>query len=210
MSRPAPLRCPARTVAVLVTSTVRPLELSIYRQVFEVDRAARGAPAFGFVVAGEHPGVPVGPGVTPTAGLDRLAAADVVAVAPPLCPGLDVGAAVGEALHGAVDAGARILAVGAAVFTLAATGLLDGRRVACHGRAADRLARRYPRVRVVPGVRYVDDDPILTAAGVGAGLDLCLHLVRKDHGVAAADAIARRPAVSPPRRRPLSALRWHG
>jgi len=100
-----------------------------------------------------------------------------------------VGSAVRAALHDAADAGARILAVGAAVFTLAATGLLDGHRVACHGRAADRLIRRYSRVRVVPGVRYVDDDPFLTAAGATAGLDLCLHLVRKDHGASAAELI---------------------
>jgi transcriptional regulator GlxA family with amidase domain len=81
--------------------------------------------------------------------------------------------------------------VGEAVLTLAAAGLLDGRAASTCPAHADELRRRFPRVRIAPGVRYVDDDPIFTAADGPAGLDLCLHLVRKYHGAAAAAAIAR-------------------
>jgi transcriptional regulator GlxA family with amidase domain len=91
------------------------------------------------------------------------------------------------------------MAVCSAAFTLAAAGLLDGRRVATHWMHAAELARRFPRVRVDPGVLYVDDDPILTSAGTAAGIDLCLHLVRKDHGAAVAATIARRMVVAPHR-----------
>lgn len=81
--------------------------------------------------------------------------------------------------------------MGGAVLTVAAAGLLDGRRVSTCPAFAEELRRRYPRVRTAVGVRYVDDDPIFTAADGPAGLDLCLHLVRKYHGAAAAAAIAR-------------------
>jgi len=120
-----------------------------------------------------------GPLFTATAVLEE---ADVVAVAPAGCcaPG------VAPRLRAAAGRGCRILAVGPAVASLAATGLLDGHRVAVREEQALAFARRFPRVRVAPGVRFVDDDPVLTAPDHRAGLDLCLHLVRKDHGAAAA------------------------
>ena len=82
-------------------------------------------------------------------------------------------------------------------------GLLDGRRATTHWAHAERLAERYPAVTVDPGVLYVDDGDVLTSAGVAAGIDLCLHLVRRDHGAEVANAVARRIVVAPaPRRRP--------
>ncbi|MDQ3664017.1 MAG: helix-turn-helix domain-containing protein, partial [Actinomycetota bacterium] len=78
-------------------------------------------------------------------------------------------------------------------------GLLDGRRAATHWRYADALASRYPQVEVDADVLYVDDDPILTSAGSAAGIDLCLHIVRKEHGAGVANALARRMVVPPHR-----------
>ncbi|BCJ48761.1 hypothetical protein Asp14428_02360 [Actinoplanes sp. NBRC 14428] len=108
--------------------------------------------------------------------------ADVVAVAPAGClvPGL------AARLRAAVGRGCRVVASGPAVGSLAATGVLDGRRVAVRDGQQPFFARRFPRVRVAAGVRFVDDDPVLTAADSRGGLELCLHLVRKDHGAAAA------------------------
>jgi transcriptional regulator GlxA family with amidase domain len=80
---------------------------------------------------------------------------------------------------------------------LAATGLLDGRRAATHWRYAPLLARRYPRVKVTPDVLYVDGEDLLTSAGTAAGIDLCLHLVRADHGSALANQVARACVVPP-------------
>ena len=105
-----------------------------------------------------------------------------------------------EALRRAHARGARIASVCTGAFALAAAGLLDGRRATTHWMHADELADRWPRVSVVPDVLYVHDDPqVVTSAGVAAGIDLCLHLVRVDHGAAVANAIARRIVVAPHR-----------
>jgi len=82
-------------------------------------------------------------------------------------------------------------------FALAAAGLLDGRRATTHWHDAADLAARYPRVRVDPDVLWVEEGQVLTSAGVAAGIDLCLHLVRTDHGAEAAVQIARRMVVAP-------------
>ncbi|GIF22612.1 transcriptional regulator GlxA family with amidase domain [Actinoplanes tereljensis] len=175
-----------------MSDTVRPFELAVYCEVFGTDRTAAGAPVFDFAIASAAPGVPVpvfgGLTVTPAAGLDRLSEADLVAVAPPVAPVRAVDPAVATALHAAIARGARVVALGSATFTLAAAGLLDGRTVAAPWIYAPQLADWFPRVRVDPSVGYVDDDPVLTAA---AGIDLCLHLVRKDHGAVAAGAVAQ-------------------
>ena len=92
--------------------------------------------------------------------------------------------------------GARLVSICSGAFVLAATGLLDGRRAATHWRYAALLARRYPRVKVVPDVLYVDGDDLLTSAGTAAGIDLCLHLVRRDHGADVANRVARRMVVA--------------
>jgi AraC family transcriptional regulator, transcriptional activator FtrA len=82
---------------------------------------------------------------------------------------------------------------------LAEAGLLDGRRATTHWGSAAELARRFPRVRVEPDVLYVDERDVLTSAGVAAGLDLCLHVIRSDHGAALAAALARRTVIAPHR-----------
>src|SRR5664279_2358528 len=84
-------------------------------------------------------------------------------------------------------------------YALAQAGLLDGRPATTHWRDTDRLARLFPTIDVRPDVLYVDDGNVLTSAGVAAGIDLCLHIVRTDHGAEAATRIARRMVVAPHR-----------
>lgn len=103
------------------------------------------------------------------------------------------------ALRKAHARGTRIASICSGAFVLAAAGLLDGRRATTHWANVETLARRYPRVRIEPDVLYVDDGEILTSAGLAAGLDLCLHIVRRDHGAEVANEVARRLVVAPHR-----------
>lgn len=103
------------------------------------------------------------------------------------------------ALDTARDAGARLASVCTGAFVLAAYGTLDGRRATTHWLSADRLARAHPRVEVDADVLYVDEGEVLTSAGEAAGIDLCLHLIRRDHGAATAADVARRTVVPPHR-----------
>lgn len=133
------------------------------------------------------------------AGLERLAGAGTVII--PGWTGIDVPvpARVLDALREAHARGARLLSICSGAFVLAATGLLDGRRATTHWRYADALQRRYPRIAVDPAVLYVDEGQLLTSAGSAAGLDLCLHLVRRDHGPDIANLVARRLVIPPHR-----------
>jgi len=103
------------------------------------------------------------------------------------------------ALRKAHAEGARLVSICSGVFVLAATGLLDGKRATTHWRYADRLMSRFPKIRVEPDVLYVDEGNILTSAGSAAGIDLGLHIVRRDYGAEIANEIARR-LVMPPHR----------
>lgn len=132
-------------------------------------------------------------------GLDELARAGTVivpAVADPFSPQPP---ALVEAVRAAHDAGARVASICSGAFVLAAAGLLDGRRATVHWMYASVLAERYPEVTVDPAVLYVDDGDILTSAGTAAGLDLCLHIVRLDHGAETANMLARRLVIPPHR-----------
>jgi AraC family transcriptional activator FtrA len=104
-----------------------------------------------------------------------------------------------RALQRAHAGGARLVSICSGVFVLAATGLLDGKRVTAHWRHAERLIARYPNLRVEPDVLYVDEGNILTSAGSTAGIDLGLHIIRLDYGAEIANEIARR-LVMPPHR----------
>jgi transcriptional regulator GlxA family with amidase domain len=140
--------------------------------------------ASGFVLDGHH-------------GIDDLVGADTVIV--PAAPELEAPPALAEAVRTAHDRGARLASICSGAFVLAAAGLLDGRRATTHWRYAAELARRHPSIVVDPAVLYVEDGGIFTSAGTAAGLDLCLELVRRDHGAAAANAVARRLVVPPHR-----------
>jgi transcriptional regulator GlxA family with amidase domain len=96
------------------------------------------------------------------------------------------------AIKAAHRSGARVVSLCTGAFVLAAAGLLDGRPATTHWNCADELARRYPAVKLNPGVLYVDDGDVLTSAGTTAGIDLCLHIVRRDRGAAVANTLARR------------------
>ena len=129
--------------------------------------------------------------------MDRLAQAGTIIV--PGWRGADepVPAAVIDALRHA--RGARLLSICSGAFVLAATGLLDGKRATTHWRYADALRSRYPRIQVDADVLYVDEGQLLTSAGSAAGLDLCLHLLRRDYGPARANQVARRLVIPPHR-----------
>lgn len=128
-------------------------------------------------------------------GLERLEDAGTIIV--PGWRGVDAAppAALLEGLRQAHARGARLLSFCSGVFVLAATGLLDGRRATTHWRYAELLAQRYPRIRIEPDVLYVDEGQLLTSAGSAAALDLSLHLIRRDYGPEAANAVARRAVV---------------
>lgn len=95
--------------------------------------------------------------------------------------------------------GARLVSICSGAFVLAATGLLNGRRAATHWKLSDKLSKQYPQIKVVSDVLYMDDEDILTSAGGAAGIDLCLHIIRKDFGTVAANNVARHLMVSPHR-----------
>jgi transcriptional regulator GlxA family with amidase domain len=184
---------PHRVVA-LVANEVVAFDLAIPAQVF-----GRGRAQYAWTVCAPAAGtVPTETGfdVVVPHGLEELERADTVIV-----PGIGDGAwplpAVAlDALRAASERGARVASICTGAFVLAAAGLLDGRRATTHWRYAGLLAREFPRVTVDPDVLYVDEGDILTSAGVAAGVDLCLHIVRRDLGAAAANAIARQMVVA--------------
>lgn len=195
---------PARrhTVSVLTFDGMAPFELGSVVEVFGLPRPELDVPWYDLRVCSLERGPmrAVG-GFTMTAehGLDAFAAADtVMVVAVPDVLG-DPAPEVVAALREARERGARVVSICSGAFALAAAGLLDRRAATTHWRYADLLQRRYPKIRVTPDVLYVDGDDVLTGAGSAAGLDMCLHLVRKDHGARVANAVARRLVVPPHR-----------
>jgi AraC family transcriptional activator FtrA len=189
---------PHRVVA-LVHPPQSPFELSCASEVFGLDRPGLAA-RYEFQVCTLRPGpVPTlgGYAITATRGLSALRRADTIVI--PGWHAEDVPAPVLQALRDAHRRSTRILAICFGAFVLAAAGLLDGRRATTHWRGAAELTRRYPQVRVDADVLYVDHGDVATSAGTAAGIDLCLHVVRTDHGAAYAAEIARH-MVMPPRR----------
>ena len=189
-------------VAVLLFSGGPIFESSIPLSVFGIDRQDAGVPRYRLLVcAGEEGPLRTTGGLELSApyGLEALSRAGTVVVPawrsisqPP-----PAGALTG--LRRAHEEGARIIGLCTGAFVLAAAGLLDGRPATTHWMYAPTLAKRYPSVHVDPRELFVDDGDILTSAGTAAGIDLCLHVVRTDHGADAANALARRLVV-PPRR----------
>ena len=132
-------------------------------------------------------------------GLDRLLAAGTIVIPGWEAIDVPVPPKVLDALREAHAGGARLLSICSGAFVLAATGLLDGKRATTHWRYAEELQRRYPNIHVDRNVLYVDEGGVLTSAGSAAGLDLCLHLVRRDYGPAVANHVARRLVIAPHR-----------
>ncbi|MGX4689905.1 helix-turn-helix domain-containing protein [Streptomyces sp. JNUCC 63] len=191
-------------VAAVLLDGVHPFELAVVCEVFGLDRSDEGLPVYDFAVASAE-GASLRTHVTGLTlstpyGLERLEEADLIAVpASDANVSRDHPPALLDALNRAVGRGARVLSVCSGVFVLGAAGLLDGRRCAVHWRHADELARRFPRAVVEPDVLYVDEDPVITSAGTAAGIDACLHIVRKEQGPEVANKIARRMVVPPHR-----------
>lgn len=132
-------------------------------------------------------------------GLADLAAADTVIVPSVRDVAEPVAPEVVEAIGAAYARGARLVSICSGAFALAAAGVLDGRAATTHWLYVDRLQQQYPDVDVDPTPLYVDTDRVLTSAGCAAGLDLCLHIVRRDHGARVANDVARRLVIAPHR-----------
>lgn len=184
-------------VAVLVLDGAKPLDVGIPAQVF----TTRASMPYEVRVCGAAPGpVTGGDGLAyhVTHGLEALAWADIVFV-----PGYrqpdreDPPRAVIKALVAAHERGARLAAISTGAFALAATGLLDGRRATTHWHYTRALAAKYPLVRVDENVLFVDEGSVLTSAGAASGIDLCLHVLRGDLGIAASNHAARRLVAAP-------------
>lgn len=186
-----------RVVALALPEVVA-FDLSIAAQVF----GHREEAMYEFLVCAPAPGaVPTTTGFALLAehGLDALERAATVLVPGFEDPRAQLPDPVLDALRAADERGVRMVSICTGAFALAAAGVLDGRRATTHWRATALLGRRYPGIRVEPDVLYVDDGRVLTSAGVAAGIDLCLHIVRTDFGQRAANAIARRIVVAPQR-----------
>ncbi|MEV4294222.1 helix-turn-helix domain-containing protein [Microbispora rosea] len=180
------------TVAILALDHVVPFDLATPIEVFGRTRLPDGRRPYRVRVCGPAPEVETEAfALRVPYGVDALAEADTVVVpgrseraGPPPAEAL-------EALRDAASRGTRLASICVGAFTLAEAGLLDGLRATTHWAAAPLLARRFPLVDVRPDVLYIDNGQVLTSAGAAAGLDLCLHMIRRDHGSAVAADAAR-------------------
>jgi len=189
-------------VVALVYDGLCAFEFSCAAEVFGLARPELGSDWYRFEtcsVRGRDVRGQYGLRMKATGGLERLMSAGTIVI--PGWEGIDVPvpAVLLDALRKARARGARLLSICSGSFVLAATGLLDGRRATTHWRYADAFRERFPRVEVDANVLYVDEGGILTSAGSAAGLDLCLHLVRRDWGPAIANQVARRLVIPPHR-----------
>lgn len=188
---------PSHRVVVLLIEGVLPLDLGIPLQIF-----GRKDLAHYSVTTASADGTPVdmcgGTTVTPTAGLELLEAADTVIV-----PGYSLTGPIPvdivAALRAAHQRGTRMVSICTGAFALAQAGVLDGLAVTTHWQNCADLAEQYPLTMVDPDVLYIDTGQVLTSAGVAAGIDLCLHIVRSDLGAGVANHIARMIVAAPRR-----------
>jgi transcriptional regulator GlxA family with amidase domain len=194
-------------IAIFALDGVIPFELGIPLRIFGAARGTEdGAPLYEIATCSIEPGAVRTEADFPIVvqhGLEALAQADTVVVpashelgpvytdgvlTPPL-----------KAAFAAIRPGTRVVSICTGSYLLAAAGLLDGRPATTHWTSADHFQRLFPQVRVDPDVLYVDDGDLLTSAGVAAGIDLCLHIVRRDCGTAVANSVSRRTVVPPHR-----------
>jgi transcriptional regulator GlxA family with amidase domain len=222
---PAPRR---HRVAVLIRPGFIPFELGIPHRIFGIARDAEHRPLYEVMTC-----TPGGPGLVRSDsdvlvqvehGPQILGTADTVVVPASHTSGPDGADPAGgdarltpelAAALARIRPGARLMSICTGAFVLAAAGLLDDRPATTHWSESGRFRQLYPRVRLDPGVLYTDDGDVLTSAGVASGIDLCLHVLRRDHGTAVAQDVARRTVVPPHRdggqaqyiRRPVAAER---
>jgi transcriptional regulator GlxA family with amidase domain len=194
----------AHRIAVLALDHVVGLDLGTAAQVFGTARDAAGKRLYRVEMCtpgGRPVRVTAGYAAHPDHDLSLTETADTVVV-----PGIHAGSPMTDgtvdpevttALRNAYARGARVMSICTGSFVLAAAGLLDGRRATTHWAHADDFRSLHPSVHLDPGVLFVDDGDILTSAGVAAGIDLCLHVIRRDHGAEVANHAARRCVVPP-------------
>jgi transcriptional regulator GlxA family with amidase domain len=207
VSTTLPYASPHR-VAVLVRHGVMPLELGLVHQLFGAAKSPVGGDALYEVVT-----CALEPGTVRTNadfpihvahGADVLAAADTVIVPAtheedePESAGR-LGSALDRALGRIRRPGTRVASICTGAFVLAAAGWLDGKRATTHWKSTDHFRRLFPAVDLDQDVLYTDEGDVLTSAGEAAGIDLCLHLIRCDHGAAVANDVARSTVVPPHR-----------
>lgn len=200
VARAGPLPAVER-VAVIALDRVAPFELGVVCEVFGTDRSANGLPRYDFKICsadGEPVRTQSGFDITPHADLGPVETADLIAVPahPVRC---DAPRAVLDAMRRAAERGALFLSVCSGAFLLGEAGLLDGRRCTTHWMYAGELQARFPTADVQCEALYIEDGNVLTSAGTAAGIDACLHLVRRLHGSAVATSLARRMVVPPHR-----------
>ena len=189
-----------KNVVLLAIPGVAPFEFGVVCEVFGVDRSDTGGPKFDFTIATADPGA-----VRTSLGFDLMiandlsvaAGADLIAVPAHSIDAIDERFL--DVIRQAEARGAWILSVCSGAFALAQAGVLDGRRSTTHWMHADRLAEEFPATAVNPDVLFVEDRGVVTSAGTAAGIDAALHIVRKEHGAASANVIARRMVVPPQR-----------
>lgn len=188
-------------IVLLATEGVTPFEFGVICEVFGIDRSESGGPRFDFTIATPTPGpvtTSLGFELTITNDLSVAADADLVAITA-RSPSGTTHPEILRVLADAEKRGAWILSVCSGAFTLAEAGILDGRRATTHWMYSDTLAAEYPLVDVDADVLFVDDRNVITSAGTAAGIDACLHLVRRELGAGMANIIARRMVVPPQR-----------
>jgi len=192
-------------VAVFVRNGVLSFELGIVHRIFGQARTASGAALYEVLTCAPEPGVVSTDAdfdIAVALGPEALSRADTVVV-----PGSQLDFEPGDAFADSstvlallnIRSDTRIASVCSGSFLLATAGLLDGRRATTHWRSSDRFRTLFPKVEFNPDVLYTDDDGVLTSAGAAAGIDLCLHIVRTDHGAAVANEVARGTVVPPHR-----------
>lgn len=198
----APAATPPRhRVVALLGAPQSPFELACAAEAFGTERA--GLPSYyDLTLCTERPGplpTTLGVPLLVEEGLTALERADTVVVPGWQPPGTPAPPAVLDALRAAHARGARIVSICTGAFVLAQAGLLDGRRATTHWGRTAQLAAQHPALEVDRDVLYVDHGDVATSAGSGAGIDLCLHLLRRDHGAAYAAQVARHMVLPPHR-----------
>ena len=191
-----------RLVAALLHERVATFELGIVADIFGLQRPELGLDWYRFITVAEERRLLQATGglqVFPEAGLEMLAQAGTIVIPGWRTDGAAPTPAVKKALSAAYERGTRLVSICSGAFLLAACGFLAGRRATTHWLYANQFQALYPDVEVDPDVLYVDGEQILTSAGSAAGVDLMLHIVRKDFGARAANEVARRMVMAPHR-----------
>jgi AraC family transcriptional regulator, transcriptional activator FtrA len=191
-----------RLVVALAYDGLCTFEYGVAVELFALPRPEMGQDWYRFATAAVEPGELKGLGgvrVVGDGGLELLEQASVIVAPGWRNPDAPVPPSLVEALLAANARGAQLMSICSGAFVLAATGLLDGRRATTHWRHADALRERHPAITVEPDLLYIDEGDVMTSAGSAAGIDLGLHLIRRDFGPEAANSVARR-LVTPPHR----------